>query len=140
MLTLFIMSVFSIFGSIFEFSSDSQKDGYMEFIKTKGVRAYEVLKFFVNLVHIAGYFYGIQAFSKQNSSMNKNFELISISLATTNFIFLFIYIFAVRVAFFTWCLDIFFLLLNTMIYYQAKELTTLFSDKEEIRIRTKNFI
>lgn len=127
------MSIFALFGSIFEFSSDNQRDGYMEIMKSRTRHGYDVLNFFVNLVHIAGYFYGMQAYNKQNSAMNRNFEMISVCLAAVNFIYLLIFIFGIKVTFFTWCVNIFWMLLNAMLYYSAKELSTLFEEKERIR-------
>lgn len=140
LLFLFIISIFAMFGSIFEFSSDNQRDGYLEITKTRAVKSYDVLNFFVNMFHIGGYFYGIQAYSKQNFFMNRNFEHISISLAIINFIYLLIFIFAIRVTFYTWCLNIFYMLLNAFLYYSAKELSLLFQDKEKLRPRLSSFI
>jgi len=122
-----------LFGSIFEFSSDNQRDGYLETTKSRTRNAYDVLNFFVNMTHIASYFYGMQAYNKQNHAMNKNFEVISAALTIVNFLYLIIFIFGVKVTFFVWCVNIFWMLLNAMLYYSAKELSTLFNEKERIR-------
>ena len=127
------MSIFALFGSIFELSSDYQRDGYAEIIKSRSSHAFDVLNFFVNLGHVGSYFYGMQAYNKQNSFMNKNFEFISAGLAIVNFIYLLIFIFGIKVTFFTWCVNIFWMLLNAMLFYSAKELTTLFEEKGKIR-------
>jgi len=134
MLCLFVFSIFALFGSIFDFSSDNQRDGYIEIIKSKWRHSYDVINFFVNMLHIGGYFYGMQAYNKQNSKMNKHFQNICIGLAVSNFIYLLIFIFGIKVTFFTWCINIFWMLLNAMLYFSTKELTTLFEEKEKLRM------
>ncbi len=135
-LLLFVLSIFALFGSIFEFSSDNERDGYMENIKSKWRNAFDIINFFINIIHIGGYFYGIQAYNKQNSIMNRNFEVIVLVLAFSNFFYLLVFIFGIKVTFFTWCVNIFWMLLNGMLFYSTKELTVLFEEKSRIR----NFI
>lgn len=98
-------------------------------------QAFEIMNFFVNLIHIAGYFYGSQAFSKQNSQMNKNFEIFICAFAISNFVYLLMFMFVFRVSFFNWCMNFFWLLLDSMVYFSAKELSVIFEEKEKIKMR-----
>lgn len=131
--TLLILCIFSFLTSIFYINSyDIDVDPALQ-KSNKNIYYFEVINFFVNFLHLGSFFYGIQAFTKQNHQMNNNFEKLLIGLITTNFIYFFLFIFVYHVYFITWCLDIFFLILNSLLYYQAKDLTILFWEKIKLK-------
>jgi hypothetical protein len=94
------------------------------------LKIFETINFFVILYHIAAYIYGIQAFNKQNSEMNKIVEYLLAGAAVTNIVYFILFIFLYHVTFFTWCLDIFYLVMNALMHLQCKELTPQFKEKE----------
>jgi hypothetical protein len=128
---LLILSILGLFKSILFISIifDS-KD-----IKIDSMfRNFEIFNLLMILGHIVGYFYGIQAYTKQRTQMNKYFEIVLLSLAGVNLVYLIIFFF-VPVLFITWCIAAFFLLLNVMLYFQAKELTIVLSEKEVLNCK-----
>lgn len=139
---LLILSSFSIMGSIYDLSSNDniydQRDPYIQSRTNK--KAFDIINFFINIFHIAGYVYGIQAYTKQQAKMNKMFEYAIIGFFASNFFYFFIFIFLYHVTFFTWCIDIFYLIMNITIFYTAQELTNLFKEKEEYKIKYDNLV
>lgn len=131
--TLFVFSILGFLGSIFAINSLDLEvnDRYRR--EYHNLYILEVINFFVNLLHVGGYFYGIQAFTKQKSEMNGYFEYVLTGFIACNFFYFILYIFLYHVYFLTWCVDIFFLIINGLLYYQAKEITLLFKEKERLK-------
>jgi hypothetical protein len=127
---LLVLSVLSLFKSILFLS---EKDDDFEEILAY-YRNYEIFNFFMSFGHIIGYFYGIQSFTKQKSQMNKYFEMVLLALAVVNLVYLIIFIY-VKVIFITWCVALFFLIFNVILFFQTKELTIVLTDKEIVNIR-----
>lgn len=128
--TLLILSFMSLFISgliLNNLNVDIQSKNYNEMYNLK---VFETINFFVILYHIGAYIYGIQAFNKQNSEMNRIVEYLLGAAAATNIIYFILFIFLYHVTFFTWCLDIFYLVMNGLMHLQAKELTPQFVEKE----------
>jgi hypothetical protein len=136
---LLILSIFSLFGSIFEFSSDPDYQEYSR-NRSKSRNTYEVINFFVNIFHVGTYIYGIQAYSKQKAKMNQYLEFMVIGCFVLNFCYFFMFIFIYYTTFFSWCIDLFYLILNIVVYYQALEITKLFYEKENLRRQYDNMI
>jgi hypothetical protein len=67
--------------------------------------------------------------------MNEYAEYILLGLGISNFIYFFFFIFMHHVTFFTWCVDIFYLIINFLLYFQTKDLTQLFKEKESLKIK-----
>jgi hypothetical protein len=124
---LIIISILALFKSllIMSFIFENSEEKFDEFY----FKNFEIFNFFMIIGHIVGYFYGIQAYTKQRTEMNKHFEFILLALASVNLIYLIIF-FYVPVLFITWCIAIFYLILNVILYFQAKELTNVLSEKE----------
>jgi hypothetical protein len=137
--TLLILSLLALFGSIYSLSSDDVEE-YYKIKNSKNMRTYDILTFFVNLIHAGGYFYSINSFTKQNSMMSQYTEYILLGLAASNFLYFFVFIFIAYASFMTWCMDIFYLILNLLLYYQTKEITLLFLEKERTKTQYENMI
>ncbi len=134
--TLLILSIFAIFRSIFHLTDDDFDDySNIKYSKLKYRVPYETITFFVNLFHVGGYFFSINAFTKQRATMNEYAEYILLGLGISNFIYFFFFIFMHHVTFFTWCVDIFYLIINFLLYFQTKDLTQLFKEKESLKIK-----
>lgn len=95
---------------------------------------YTILCFFVNLIHCAGYFYAIRTYNHQSSKQMHNTYLIMMGLALSNFAFFFIYMLLIKEGFFTFCVDLLFLIFNVLLCFQSKELMKLFEEKESVKI------
>ena len=133
---LLIFSIFSLFGSIFYLTDTNFDDPpNRNYYKSKSRVAYETINFFVNLFHVGGYFFSINIFTKQHSKMNIYIEYILLGLGISNFVYFFFFIFLCPVTFFTWCMDIFYLIINFLLYFQAKDLTLLFMEKENVKMK-----
>jgi len=132
---LLILSIFAIFRSIFHLTDDDIENiSEIKYSKYKYKNHYETITFFVNLFHVGGYFFSINAFTKQRASMNEYSEHILLGLGISNFVYFFFFIFMYTVTFFTWCVDIFYLIINLLLYFQTKELTQLYKEKESLKI------
>jgi hypothetical protein len=132
---LLILSIFAIFRSIFHLTDDELDNiSEIKYSKYKYKVHYETITFFVNLFHVGGYFFSINAFTKQRAIMNEYSEYILLGLGISNFVYFFFFIFMYPATFFTWCVDIFYLIINLLLYFQTKELTQLFKEKESLKI------
>ena len=114
----------------------SDKQEYKEY-SNKGVKNYKwyyILGFFVNFYHCLSYYYSIRAYNHQSKYEMNNSNKIIMSLIIINFIYFFIYLFFVSVSFFTFCVDIIFLIFNLLLFFQSKELTKLYEEKDGIQL------
>jgi hypothetical protein len=136
--TLLIFSIFAIFRSIFHLTDNDDYYNYSDpkYFKYRYKTFYEVLTFFVNLFHIGGYFFSINSFTKQRAKMNEYTEHTLLGLGISNFVYFFFFIFLYPVTFFTWCMDIFYMIINFLLFFQAKEITQLFKEKESCKMMT----
>ena len=137
---MFIWSILCFLISIFNvtyFSDDEIDDIYNKEYINKGVKNYKwyyILGFFVNFYHCLSYYYSIRAYNHQSKYEMNNSNKIIMSLVIINFIYFFIYLFFVSVSFFTFCVDIVFLIFNLLLFFQSKELTKLYEEKEGIKL------
>ena len=137
---MFIWSILCFLISIFNvtyFSDDEIDDIYNKEYSNKGVKNYKwyyILGFFVNFYHCLSYYYSIRAYNHQSKYEMNNSNKIIMSLVIINFIYFFIYLFFVSVSFFTFCIDIIFLIFNLLLYVQSKELTKLYEEKDGIQL------
>jgi hypothetical protein len=137
---MFICSILCFLISIFNvsYSSGSEIDDiYEEENNNKGNKNYKwyyILGFFINFYHCLTYFYSIRAYNHQSKYEMGNSNIILLSLIIINFLYFFIYLFFVHVSFFTFCIDIMFLIFNLLLYFQSKELTKLYEEKEGIKL------
>ena len=137
---MFIWSILCFLISIFNvtyFSDDEIDDIYNKEYSNKGVKNYKwyyILGFFVNFYHCLSYYYSIRAYNHQSKYEMGNSNIILLSLIIINFLYFFIYLFFVHVSFFTFCIDIMFLIFNLLLYFQSKELTKLYEEKEGIKL------
>ncbi len=127
--TLLVFSVLGLLASIYELSADETFDNKILNVR----KAYIIINFFVNLLHSVGYFYGIQVYTKQNFQMNKIFEYVLIGFCLCNFLYFIYFIFLYHVTLFTWGVDIFYLILNGTLFFQAHEITSIFYEKNNLK-------
>ena len=137
---MFIWSILCFFISVFNvtYSSGNKiEDIYKEENSNKEIKNYKwyyILGFFINFYHCLTYFYSIRAYNHQSKYEMGNSIIILLSLIIINFLYFFIYLFFVSVSFFTFCIDIIFLIFNLLLYVQSKELTKLYEEKEGIKL------
>jgi hypothetical protein len=123
---LLVLSILGLFKSILFLSIIFDNE---EIEIDDGSRYFEIFNFLMVVGHIVGYFYGIQAYTKQKTFMNKYYEMVLLALAGVNLLYLLIF-FVITASFILWCVTMFYLILNVLLYFQAKELTIVLSEKE----------
>lgn len=106
---------------------------YYEVEKTRH-NWYTFLCFFVNFGHCITYFYSIRAYHHQSNFQMSNAHICLLILAISNFMFFIIYMFFVKEGFFTFCVDLIFLIFNALLWFQSKELAKLYEEKEKVKI------
>jgi hypothetical protein len=122
-LILWVMITLSFFASILSIASITRR-----YRKSK----FEYFNFPCCLLHIASYFLGIQAYSRQSKDMNIRFGYLIVGLIAIEMIY-FIFYFEYETSFFHWSSNLFFFLFNIILYYQTEELTKIFDEKEMIK-------
>jgi hypothetical protein len=121
MLILWIMITLSFFAIVISIASITEKYNINS--------EFQYFNFPSCLLHIAAYFLGIQAYSRQSMIMNLKFQYSIIGLIVIEIIY-FIFYFIYETSFYHWSANLFYLLFNLILYYQTEELTKIFDDKE----------
>lgn len=124
--TMIILTSLCLIHSIADISRYDPKSRYHQ--------KYEIFNFFVNLGHLLGYIYGLQAFTKQLSLMMKNFLYVSSGMVAINVIYVLMY-FGLAASFGSWVMNISYLIVNLILRSQVDELFKLIREKEEWKLK-----
>lgn len=138
---MLIWSILCFIGSIWSITNTDyieqiiyDKNDEEVIVRSNNFNAYNVLCFFVNLAHCVVYFYAIRSYNKQSKvEMNYCYYLYA-TLGSINMLFFVVYIFFVHSGFFSFCINLIFLIFNVMLFFQSIELTRLYEEKEAIKL------
>lgn len=97
-------------------------------------RWYYILGFFVNFFHCGTYYFLIRSYNHESIFEMDISNKMTLVLIVINLIYFFIYIFFVPISFFTFCVDLIFLIFNALLFFQSKELTKLYQEKDSIKL------
>ena len=130
---MFIWSILCLLISIFNLTYNSKDNEYLN-NNFQNYRWYYILGFFVNFFHCGTYYYCIRSYNKQSKSEMDISSKMSLTLIMLNLIYFLIYIFFVSISFFTFCVDLIFLIFNALLFFQSKELGKLYQEKDNIKL------
>ena len=106
----------------------------MSEIENNYYKWYEIFNLFANLFHCGVYFYSIRTYNHQDYNEMIIVKNAMICLCILNIVYMFIYIFVVSKGFLIFCVDLIYLVFNVLLYFQAKELSSLYEQKITIKI------